>query len=283
MTALADKEQPFLGSVLLADESAARAGLAGVVGIYLHAKRTGQNRLVVQEALQFGKGPRGRMPVGFLLFRSQGQQLLACAPLLWTLRSVSNASQVFQTNETVRMGVKNLLTDHMIGIQLQPSLSLAQDNTSPGGAASAFALKPLLEAGVVVCLVSNFLSAIKLRASIQGGYGCQVTLPDINTHNARMTFWRGIRGRNRQTDQQIEAFATAIIPEFGRAKGGTLLQKCHMLGVALIGGNDSAFKRQDADLLVGFQGIVSAKVVGERRGDVVGGLIQPFKAFLGEP
>ena len=64
MAALADKEQPFLGSVLWVDIAAAWACLARVVGVYLHAQRPSQDRFVVEEASQLGKGPFRGVTVG---------------------------------------------------------------------------------------------------------------------------------------------------------------------------------------------------------------------------
>src|SRR6516165_10096443 len=55
-----------------------------------------------------------------------------------------------------------------------------------------FRLQPLLEAGVMVSLRSHFLSTIELCAVVQGGYGCQVALADIDAHNAGVAFWCGV-------------------------------------------------------------------------------------------
>ena len=41
MADLADKEQPLLGPIVLTGMAAARAGLTGVVGVYLDAERAG--------------------------------------------------------------------------------------------------------------------------------------------------------------------------------------------------------------------------------------------------
>ena len=102
MAVLADKEQSLLGAIVRTAIAAARACLAGVVSIYLHAQRAGQDRLVVQEGVQFDKGPLGGMPVGTSL-------LLACLLAMFTFGPISNASQRFQANERMGVGVQNVL------------------------------------------------------------------------------------------------------------------------------------------------------------------------------
>src|SRR5262249_7720068 len=159
---LTDKEQPLLWAVRLAGKATAGAGLTGVVGIYLHAEGTSEHCLVIQEGVQFGKGPLGGVPVRSALFLAG---LLAVFPL----RSVSNAGQLFQTDQGVWVGLQKALTDAMVGIQLQPSLSLAYRYTATCSRASAFSLEPLLEAGVVIGFRSPFLSAVELRAVVQRG------------------------------------------------------------------------------------------------------------------
>src|SRR5215469_16039233 len=136
LTTLADKEQPLLGTIGFAGEAAARACLTGVVRIDLHAQRARQHCLVVQEASQLDKGPLARMLIGAVL-------LLARLLAVLALGAVTNAGQVFQADKRPGMGVHNPLTDGVIGIQLQPSLSLCQRDFAPCGAASAFSLKPL--------------------------------------------------------------------------------------------------------------------------------------------
>ena len=67
------------------------------------------------------------------------------------------------------MGVQDLFGDGVIGAQLQPSLSQRLGEASPGRAASAFALEPLLDAGVVVGCGSHLLSRVELRVIVRGG------------------------------------------------------------------------------------------------------------------
>ena len=110
----------------------AQARLTGVIRIHFHAERAGQDRLVGEQALQLGEGPLRGVPIGLARFGRDRHQLFALAAILATFCAVSNARQVFQADKCAGVGVQDLLTDHMVGIQLQPSLSLAQPDT--GGA-----------------------------------------------------------------------------------------------------------------------------------------------------
>ena len=210
MTSLADKEQPLLRPVLLGRMPAVWTGLAGVVGIDFDAERAGQHRFVVQEGVQFGEGPLGGMSVRPpLLFA----RLLAA----FAFASLSYMRQIFQADERVGMGVQHVLADPVVGLQLQPSLSPADGNAPSGRRASAFALEPLLQAGIMVRLAADLLSRIELRAVGKGGNGGKIALPHVYPDNAGMTFWGRVRRFNRQADQQIEALSAPVMPEFGFA------------------------------------------------------------------
>ncbi len=148
MADLTDKEQPLLWAIPLAGMAAMRAGLTGVVGIDLHTERTSQMRLVDEQAMQFGKGPLGGMPIGPAL-------LLACLFALLPLGPLADMGQVFQADETVGVGIQNALTDSVVGIQLQPSLSPADGDAPSCCRASAFSLESLLQAGIMVCFAWN--------------------------------------------------------------------------------------------------------------------------------
>ena len=273
MAILTDKEQPLLGAIGRAGIATARACLTGVVGVHFHTERAREDGLIVQEAVQLGKRPCGSVAIGPALLFARLLALLA-------LRSVSDTGQGFQTDERMGVGVQDVLTDGMVRIQLQPSLSLAQDDTSSCRTASAFSLKPLLEASIMIGFATYFLSREKLCVIAKGGNCGKGALAYVNTYDAGMAFGCGVGRVDGQAYQQIEALPAAVIPEFGRADGRPLLQERYMLLVALIGHDDSALKRQDADLLLFLQGIIAAKVVGERRGDVLGRIIQSLKAAL---
>jgi hypothetical protein len=111
MTLATDKEQALLGAILLARSAATWARLAGVVRIHFHAGRPDQFALISQEARQFGERPFRGVLVGFALLLAR---FLAMLPF----PAVLDAIQVFHANETVDMGIQDVLTDGMVGIQL---------------------------------------------------------------------------------------------------------------------------------------------------------------------
>ncbi len=132
----------------------------------------------------------------------------------------------------------------------------------------------------MICFGSYFLSAVELRTIVQRGNGGKIALPHIDADDTCMVLWQGVRRFEGKRDQQIEALLAPIIPEFGRANGCTTLQERHMPGVALIGHDDAALKGEDTDLVVFLQGIIPMVVMGQRRGDVLGRLVQPLIALL---
>ena len=117
--------------------------MAGIVGIHLDADRSCQGGLVGKKALQLRKGLSAGIAIG--------PALLAAGPrAALPLAAVADAGQVFQADHTAGMGSQDVRTDGMVGIQLQPSLSLADGDATPGGGASALSLKTLLQTSVVV-------------------------------------------------------------------------------------------------------------------------------------
>ena len=84
-----------------------------------------------------------------------------------------------------------------------------------------------------------------------------------------------------QGDEHIESLLGFVIPEFGRADLGSTLDQRYMLVVASVRHDHAPAERQDADLLACLQAVVAMEVVGQRRGDVVGRLVQPLVALLG--
>src|SRR5262249_16424570 len=133
----------------------------GVVGIDFDAQRPGEHRLIGEQLVQLREGPLARMPVGpALLLR---RLLAVLAP-----GAVPDARELFEPDAGVLMGVQDAFSDRMVGIQLQPSLSLAERDSAPRGRASAFSLKTFLHAGVMVRLAAYLLSAVELGAVAQG-------------------------------------------------------------------------------------------------------------------
>ena len=125
MALLTHKKQPVLGTVLPARVAAARATLAGVVGVHADAATACQGRLVGQQSAQLRKGPTSSMPIGLARFGGHGNHLLALAAFLAAFGPLANAGEVFQADQAVGIGVQDLLGDGVVGAQLKPSLSLA--------------------------------------------------------------------------------------------------------------------------------------------------------------
>ena len=113
---------------------------------------------------------------------------------------------------------------------------------------SAFALEPFLDTGVMVRFGSHLLSGGKLGVVVWGGHGGQIALAQINSQDLRQDFGRGVRGSDRERDEQIEVVFGAVIPEFGSANGGALLEQSQMATPALIGEDDTTSQRQHAHL-----------------------------------
>jgi len=249
MAVLANKEQALLRAIPFAGKAALGTGLTGIVSICLDTDAPGLLGFVPDEGMQFRKGPRGRVPIGRALLQAG---FLAVFPF----GALPDAREVFQADESMGVRVQEMLADGVVGIQLQPSLSLADSDASPGGAASAFLLKSLLDSGVVVRLAAYFLSAIELRAIAERGNGGKIALAHVHSHDLLLVSGRGVRRFNGQGHQQVEAFVDLIIPEFGPAHDRPGLQPSDVLSMALIGENHSSSTSQDADLLAVLQGII---------------------------
>jgi hypothetical protein len=142
---------------------------------------------------------------------------------------------------------------------------LPDGDTSPGRTASAFALEPLLEASVMVCLASYFLSREKLCPVSLGGNGGKIALADIHANDVLLAGGLRVRCFNGQTHQQIETLPGAIIPEVRSANDGSLVNHGHMLVGALVGGVDASSKREDAHRVSGPERVVMPIDIGERR------------------
>ena len=173
--------------------------------------------------------------------------------------------ELFQPDAGVGVGVQDAFADRMGGIQLQPSLSRANGDASPGGAASAFSLKSFLHAGVMVRFGADLLSGGELRAVVQGRHRGKIALPDVHPEHLALALRRWVRRLEDERDQQEEALLAPVIPEFGSADDRPLLEQSHVATPALIGDVDPSPKRQQAHLLSGAQRVIATQVVGERR------------------
>jgi hypothetical protein len=155
---LADKEQTMLRPVGSARVSTPRTGLAGVVSIHLDAPAACQGGLVHEQLLQFRKGPFARVSIGTTGLPGHGDQLFPLAAAPAAPGALSDACQRFQPYKGLRMGRQDAFAQCVVGIQLEPSLSLAQRDSTTRGRPRAFALKSFLKAGVMVRFRAYLLS-----------------------------------------------------------------------------------------------------------------------------
>ena len=121
MTLLAHKEQAVVGTILFAGEATAWAALARVVRINTYAATACQGGFVGERPTQLGKRPLRGMAIGLARFGGHRDEVLALAALFPAPGPFADASQVFQTNQTVRMGLQNVLGNRVVRAQLKPS------------------------------------------------------------------------------------------------------------------------------------------------------------------
>ncbi len=136
MTVLTDKHQAMVRPIGITGMSTHRASLARVVGIHLDGHAPAQEGFVGNHALQLGKRPLGVGSVGLPLLL--GRFLAMLAP-----GSLSDVCQVLQPDKTTWVSGHDGLSDHMIGVGFQPSLSSTDDDQSSRGGTSAFLLQTL--------------------------------------------------------------------------------------------------------------------------------------------
>jgi len=181
MTDLTDKEQTFVGAVSRRGIPTAWACPARAVGIDFDDHAACQQGFVGKVAVQFSKGPRGCMPIGFPLLRASILASLA-------FRSLSNVCQLFQAYEALWVAFHDALADHVVAILFQPSLSSTNGHKPSCSGASAFVLQPLSQPCIVVSLGSYLFARVEgcLLLGIRG-YS-QIALPDIDTDHSLVGF-----------------------------------------------------------------------------------------------
>src|SRR6516164_8524428 len=106
--------------------------------------------------MQLGEGPLRVHPIGFTCL--WGHSFVAL-PIILPLSflapgALSNTGEVFQPNQGMRMLLDDLFGNGMIGLQLQPSLSLCDALQATFRPASAFLLQAFAQSRVVIGLVS---------------------------------------------------------------------------------------------------------------------------------
>ena len=185
MTTLTHEEQALVRPVLGAGKTATRASLAGVVRIDFHGHALCQQGFVGDIAMQLGEGPLGSM--------------LVCPPLLragllamLVFGALTDVCQVFQSDEAVWVRVHNAMTDLVVAILLQPSLSSTDDDQSSCRGTSAFLLQPLSQSRIVIGCGTCSLAGIEMRVVLRIGTHSQVPLSNVNTNHVGMLVWSGL-------------------------------------------------------------------------------------------
>ena len=274
MTTLTHEEQALVRPVLRAGKTATRASLAGVVRIDFHSHALCQQGLVGEIAMQLGEGPLGSMVVCPPL-------LLAGCLAMRALGALTEVCQVFQSDDAVWVRVHNAMTDLVVAILLQPSLSSTHDDQSSCRGTSAFFLQPVSQSRIVIGFGTCSLAGIELTVVLGIGTHSQVPLSDVNANHVGMIVWSGLCYLQFKREKQVELLVRLIIPELRSPEMGALLHERHVFGVARVGNNHTPVQGEQTHLRICLQAVVPMVVVGNRRGDVLGGSIQPLVAFLG--
>jgi len=119
-TILTDKQESLLGPSGITGMTAHRTGFAGGVGVYLDRHTPMQEGFIGNHAMQLSKGPFGMNRIGLSLLLARLFASLAAG-------SLTNISQVLQTNQGMGVVFHNLLTHDMIGVLRSP-VSLARSS-----------------------------------------------------------------------------------------------------------------------------------------------------------
>ena len=184
VTTLTHEEQALVGSVLRTGKATTRARLAGVVRIDFHGHARSPQGFVGDIAMQLGEGPLGSMVVCPSL-------LLAGLLAMLALGVLTDVCQVFQSDDAVWVRVHNAMTDLVVAILLQPSLSSTYDDQSSCGGTSAFLLQPFSQSRIVIGFGTRSLAGIEMTVVLSIGTHSQVTLSHVNTNHVGMIVWSG--------------------------------------------------------------------------------------------
>ena len=116
-----------------------------------------------------------------------------------------------------------------------------------------------------------------------GGSGdCQLADPYIHTDHVGMHLGDGISDFDLKGNQQVELLLGLIIPELCCPDMSTMVKQGHMLMVACVGDHHTPVQGEDAHLVIFLQAVVPMEVVGERGGDVLGGVVQALVPLPGD-
>ncbi len=275
LTTLTDKQEPMVGAVRLTGVTAHGARLAAIAGIHFHRHGSSQRGFIGNVAMQFRKRPLGRMSVGLaLLLRG----LLASFPL----GAFSNVRQVLQAENALWVLIDNVSTDDMVAILFQPSLSSTNHNQASCGGTSAFLLQPFSQPGIMIGLGAGLRAGIESGLILGSSGHSQVALTHIDPNNLLVGLWQWVGNLHFKRYQQVELLAGLVIPELGRSNLGSRLNKSHVLAIACVGHDHPSIQGEDAHLVIWLQAVIPMIIVGKRRGNVLGRVIQTLVPFLGE-
>ena len=275
MAILTDKEQTLVRTIGFAGMPAQRTSLTRIMSIDFDRHTLMQESFVSNIGVQFGITPLGLPGIGLAL-------LLRCALTVLASGPLTDVCQVLQADEAMGVLLHNALTHHMVRILLQPSLSPADLDQSPGGRTSAFVLKTLPESRIMVGFGNNGFPRMEGTLSLRGAGDSQVTDTYINPDDLLMGLGSGTLYLYFQRHEEVELLLGLVIPEFGRSHFSTLHDPGDVLGIRGVRHDHTSTKGQDTHLLVTLETVVIAVVVGECRSNKLGRMIQPFVAFLGQ-
>ena len=156
-TILTHKEQALFRTIVFRRMPTHGASLTGKVGVHFDRHTLMQKGFIGKHTMQLCKRPLRLAGVGLTL-------LVRCTFAFASLGALSNVRQVLQANERMRIVLNNPLTHDMIGVLLQPSLSLAYCYKSPCRRASAFVLKTLSQPCIMIGLGTICLPEEKVHS-----------------------------------------------------------------------------------------------------------------------
>jgi len=188
---------------------------------------------------------------------------------------------MLQPDQTIGVAGHDAFGDHMIGVLLQPSLSSADRDQATGSRTSAFLLQALPQSRIMVGFGYDTFSRMERPVSPGRRSDGQIADSYIHTSYTRMGLWSGVCSLNLKGNQQVELLLGLIIPEFRGPDLGTLPNKGGVLNIAGIGDDETALQGQDREVLLTLEAVVLLILVGQRRGDILGSLVQSLVAFLG--
>src|SRR6266516_6648291 len=266
VTTLTHEEQALVRPVLRAGKTATRASLAGEGRIDFHGHALCQQGFVGDIAMQLGEGPRGSMVVCPPLLLAGGSAMLA-------LGALTDVCQVFQSDDAVWVRLHNAMTDTVVAILLQPSLSSTDDDQSSCRGTSAFLLQPFAQSRIVIGFGPDSLARIEGCMMSRGRGDCQIALSNVHTDHLAVALRGRLCSLDLKCDKQVELLARFVVPQLGGPDGCPMLQEGNMLVIARVGQNHPSIKGKQTHPLLRFEAVVALVVVGEGRRHILGWLI----------